>query len=63
MAPTRQAVSVDTGTLWILIWCVIVVLVAYWLLSWMRRVEKMLREVREKLDAIAQSHPQDESHP
>jgi hypothetical protein len=47
---SRQAIAVDTNTIILLFWFLIVVAVLYWLYSTLKRIETTLLEIKKLLE-------------
>jgi len=47
---TRQALGVDTNTIFLLFWFLVIVGVLYWLYSTLKRIEKTLLEIKKLLE-------------
>jgi len=47
---SRQAIGVDTNTIFLLFWFIIGVVVLYWFYSTLKRIEKTLLDIKKLLE-------------
>jgi len=47
---SRQTIGVDTNTIFLLFWFLVVVVVLYWLYSTLNRIDKTLLEIKKLLE-------------
>ena len=47
---SRQTIGVDTNTIFLVFWFIIVVVVLYWFYSTLKRIEKTLLDIKKLLE-------------